>query len=366
MRLKLFLFLILSLILFHLNCFAAEPSTASALQGSNLLNPNISAIGWLQAEAGHRKIDPDQEAFQLKEVEMAIQAVVDPYSKADFIISFNDGGAEIEEGTINWFALPYGLALKGGKFKANFGRFNRIHTAETSFADRPLVEQSYFGEEGLSGTGASVSWQIPNPVLLINWDAEAMTAPEAADVPAFGKAKKGDLLYVSRLGGYIDTSEATNLSFGTSYANGPAGQELDSVTQSSSTLRNSTVGADLTFRWKNPRRAIYRSFVWNSEALWNHHDVTRSNAQNSWGLFSHIEYQFARRWRVGGRYDYSESPLDKNIELKGGLAYLTFMPSEFSLISLQGRHITLDDGTHEDMGFLKTTFSVGPHGAHPF
>jgi hypothetical protein len=337
----------------------------NALQSSSIMNPNISAIGWFQAEAGHRQTEAESDAFALKEVELAVQSNVDAYSRADIIISFSDEGAEVEEGTLSWFALPHNLALKAGKFKANFGRFNRIHTAETAFADRPLVEEAYFGEEGLGGAGASLSWQIPNPLFLLNWDVEAMTAPEVDETPAFDKARKKDLLYVTRLGGFVDVTEASNFTFGSSFAHGPAGQELN-VDNSSTTLTSQVVGLDLTFRWKNPRRSIYRSFVWNTEALWNHRDITTASVQNSWGLFSHIEYQFARRWRTGARYDYSESPLDKTIETKGGLAYVTFTPSEFSLISLQGRHVRLDDGTEENLAFLKTTFSVGPHGAHPF
>src|SRR5436190_17798955 len=81
---------------------AAQEQASAALQASNLLNPNVSAIGWFQAEVGHR--DPnnltakDSDAFQLKEVEIALQAVVDPYSRADFIVSITGDGAAVEEG----------------------------------------------------------------------------------------------------------------------------------------------------------------------------------------------------------------------------------------------------------------------------
>src|ERR1044071_1202559 len=271
---------------FGRQCLPAQEQASAALQASNLLNPNISAIGWFQAEVGHRDLHnsatENSEAFQLKEVELAFQAVVDPYSRADFIVSITRDGAEVEEGTINWFALPGDLALKAGKFKNNFGRFNRIHTGETAFADRPLVEQKFFGEEGLSGSGGSLSWQVPNPYLLINWDLEAVTAPNPTDNPAFEKAEKKDLLYVSRLGGYLDLTEATNISFGSSLAVGPAGESFDSISNSSTTLRSRVGGVDLTLRWKNPRRAIYRSFVWNTEALWSHRDLTATATENSW------------------------------------------------------------------------------------
>jgi hypothetical protein len=345
--------------------WAAEPSSRSSLQSSNLLNPNISAIGWFQAEVGHRLDDTaDTEAFQLKEVELAFQSMVDAYSKAEFIISVSDEGAEIEEGTLTWFTLPYDMALKIGKFRANFGKFNRTHAAETAFADRPLVEEKYFGEEGLTGTGASLSWHIPNPWLFLNVDAETFTAPSGEDVPGFDKAKKKSLIALGRLSGYMDFTEASNFTFGTSYADGPAGQEIN-VDNSSTTLKTQFVGVDVTYRWKNPRNRFHALF-WQTEALWNTRELTAVDKENSHGLFSHIEFQVARRWKVGGRYDYTQSPTDNNTHEKGGLAYITFLPSEFSLISLQGRHVHHNDGTNENLGFLKTTFNIGPHGAHPF
>src|SRR5262245_31666853 len=73
---------------------------ASALQASNLLNPNISVVGWFQGMAGHPH-DPGHEAepvLQLKETEVALQAVVDPWARGDFFVSFDqDGQADLEE-----------------------------------------------------------------------------------------------------------------------------------------------------------------------------------------------------------------------------------------------------------------------------
>lgn len=75
---------------------------ASALKSSNLLNPNISVIGWLQGEAGRRRLDPGTEASpaaQLKEAELGFQSIVDPYARGDFFISVNgEGQVDLEEG----------------------------------------------------------------------------------------------------------------------------------------------------------------------------------------------------------------------------------------------------------------------------
>lgn len=344
--------------------------TSGALQASNLLNPNISAIGWFQAEAGRRRPGPgdaDQrdESFQMKEAELAFQSVVDPWTRADFFVSVTPEEVDLEEGYLTFFRLPAALGLKIGKFKTNFGRFNRTHTPETSFADRPLVQQNFFGDEGLNGPGASLSWQIPNPWLFLNLDAEVVSAPSAEENPSFTKAHSKDVLTVGRLSGYYDLSESWNVSVGGEGAYGPAGQSFDPLLGSSDTLHTQLYGADVTFRWKNIRRSIYRSFVWTTEVLWSKHDTDASSVK-AHGLFSAMDYQFAQRWHSGVRYDFSQFPTDGSTHEQGGLVYTTYSPSEFSSISLQGRHVQRADGESENLGFLKFTFNIGPHGAHPF
>ncbi|MBI4396826.1 MAG: hypothetical protein HY548_07010, partial [Elusimicrobia bacterium] len=346
-----------------------ESSAVSALQASNLLNPNVSVVGWFQAEAGHKEPLPGEEeapALQFREAEIAFQSVVDPYARADIFAAVEGDEIELEEGYLTWFHLPGGLSAKAGKFHANFGKFNRIHRPETSFADRPLVHEKYFGGESLSSTGGSLSWLVPNPWLYMSVDAEALTMPEGEETPAFDVAERKDLLYVGRLNGYFDLNEAANVTLGGSYADGASGQEFDAVENSSHTLASRLYGLDVTFRWKNPRRAIYRSLLWQTEILWNEREASSASSVYSKGLFSHLEYQFLRRWRAGARYDWSESPDNADAHESGGLAYLTFTPSEFSLISFQGKQTKLTNGERENLGFLKVVFNMGPHGTHPF
>ncbi|MEK7742772.1 MAG: hypothetical protein AAB578_00145, partial [Elusimicrobiota bacterium] len=140
-------------------------------------------------------------------------------------------------------------------------------------------------------------------------------------------------------------------------------------TSSSSTSRalsSTLAGLDMTFRWKDPSRAIYRSALWQTEVLWSKRGAAGDSSVGTFGLFSHMECQFARRWRAGARYDYTQLPADRSAHEAGGLAYLTFMPTEFSLVSLQGRRALRFDRTHENLGMLKVTFNIGPHGAHPY
>ena len=138
---------------------AADPAVpasggASALQASNLLNPNISVVGWFQGMTGHPH-DPGHDpepVMQLKETELGLQSIIDPWARGDFFVSFDqDGNANLEEGYITWFHLPENLGLRVGKFRSYFGPFNRTHPHDTPFATRPLSEKNFLGEDGQPG-----------------------------------------------------------------------------------------------------------------------------------------------------------------------------------------------------------------------
>ena len=51
----------------------------------------------------------------MHEAEATFQAVVDPYARADFFLSFSPEGVEIEEGFLTFTTLPGGLLAKVGK-----------------------------------------------------------------------------------------------------------------------------------------------------------------------------------------------------------------------------------------------------------
>jgi hypothetical protein len=99
----------------------------------------------------------------MSEVEMAFQAVVDPYARADFFLSAGPEGLSIEEGFITFNTLPGKFLVKVGQVRASFGKVNTLHTHTMPTADRPLVTENLVGgEEGISDAGFSVSRIIPS------------------------------------------------------------------------------------------------------------------------------------------------------------------------------------------------------------
>jgi len=90
---------------------------------SKVFNPDISVIGNFLGKAGQRnpyEFGPDgmRPPMQLDEAEVAFQAFVDPYAKANFFLSLTPEGIDVEEGYANFVTLPYDLTAKAGKMKA--------------------------------------------------------------------------------------------------------------------------------------------------------------------------------------------------------------------------------------------------------
>ena len=181
---------------------AQTPQAAGYASSSKVFNPDISAIGNFVSAAGSNP-SSDQPSMQLSEAEVAFQAVVDPYAKADFFLSAGPEGLEIEEGFITFTTLPAGLLLKAGKMRAQFGKVNTMHTHILPWADRPLVMQNLLGgDEGLSDSGFSVSKLIPNDFIFLEGIGEVF---QGNDSLVFQSDKRSRLTYLGRLRAYRDS-----------------------------------------------------------------------------------------------------------------------------------------------------------------
>jgi hypothetical protein len=324
---------------------------ASAL--SKIFNPDIAVIGDFLGAAGRNAVDASP-ALEMHEAEIAFQAIVDPFARADFFFAASPEGLEIEEGFITFTSLPGGLLAKVGKMRGAFGKINTIHNHVLPWTDRPLVTRNLVGgEEGISDAGISVSKLLLNPWVFLEATGEVYRGQ--SDV--FASHKRGDLTYVGRLRGYRDVSEASNLDLGTSFAYGHNEQGPDFTTR--------LFGVDATFRYRPLRRAIYRRVLARSELVWSRNEQSTGQT-TSFGMYIGGDYQFARRWFAGARYDYSERAFDPTTKDKGGSLLLTFWPSEFSQVRGQYRRTRYAEGSTANELLFQFLFSIGAHGAHVF
>jgi hypothetical protein len=211
-----------------------------------------------------------------------------------------------------------------------------------------------------------------NPVLFLEATGEVFRG----DSNVFGSHKRSDLTYVGRLRGYRDLTEGTNLDLGTSIAYGhTATPSTVDIVNTDATTR--LVGVDATFRYRPLRRAIYKRFVGRTELIWSHRengsvlalDTPSSLAlptASAFGYYASGEYQFARRWFAGARWDWSERAADPNARDKGESLLLTYWPSEFSQVRGQYRRTSYAEGVVANEFLFQLLFSIGAHGAHTF
>src|SRR6266852_4040000 len=347
----------------------AQTQTFGGASGNaKLLNPDISLIGDFIGTAGRNTVSPSR-SLELHESEVGMQAIIDPYARADAFISF---GVNVEEGYVTFTALPAGLLLKVGKMRAAFGKVNTTHNHALPFIDRPLATNNLVGgEDGIDDAGISLSRFLPAPK---NWFLEGTAQVfrgDSSDV--FQARRRQDVSAVGHLRAYRDLSESTNLDLGVSYARGHNNAGIGTAFIPSNFLTN-LYGADATLRWRPLRRAIYHSFLFRSELFWSARDQVSTAAifqtQHAFGLYSNAEYRVNRRWTVGGRFDRSGHATDAHLTDSGFSAILTYWPSEFSQIRGQYRfgHLATapTDFSNANEFLFQFLFVMGAHGAHPF
>jgi hypothetical protein len=359
---------------------AQLPVYGGASAAAKVLNPDISAIGDFIAAAGHYPTPPGsvirQAGFQsltMHESELGFQAIIDPYARGDFFLSFGESGVDLEEGYITFTALPAGFVARVGKMRAAFGKVNTMHNHVLPWVDRPLVNENLVGgEDGIDDAGFSLQRILPAPKgIFLEATGQVFrgdTGTQSFFLPGGGTAEqtlftatnKRDVSGVAHLRGYKDITESTNLDLGLSYARGH--NELGSA------FLTQLYAGDATVRWKPLRRSIYHSFVGRTELVWSQRQqpFSLNGEQRSFGMYASGDYQFARRWFVGGRYDYAQRARDPNQLDRGASAMLTYWPSEFSQIRGQYRFTRYAEGINANELLLQVQFSLGAHGAHPF
>lgn len=321
---------------------------------SKVFNPDIAVIGNFLGAAGDNDVDP-RPSLELEEAEASFQAVVDPYARADFFLAFGPEGVEIEEGFLTFPTLPGGFLAKVGKMKASFGKVNTLHAHALPWTDKPLVSVNLLGgEEGFADSGLSLSRLVPVPGLFLEATGEVFRG-EAEDF--FAAPRRRDLLWLGRLRAYRDLAESSNLELGGSFVRGHNGVGPDTTTR--------VVGVDATFRWRPLRRAIYRRFLARTELMWSRRELEEGQPE-AFGWYLSGEYQFARRWFVGGRFDQSERADDPALRDRAGSLLLTFWPSEFSQVRGQLRRTKYGEGVTANELLFQFLFSIGAHGAHTF
>jgi len=359
--------------------FAAEGGASATMAGQGatggnalarlMLMPDISAIGSFTGvydgydvenrspERGELFGKKDQPTFVFQEVEMGLQAVVDPYFRADMFVSFTPDGVDVEEAYATTLALPGNLQVRAGKFFSPFGRMNQQHPHVWEFVDPPLARGRLLAQEVLSGPGVVGSWLAPTP-----WFAQLELA--AQDTAPFDGLSP-ELTGLGRLLQYFPLTDAASIGVGLSGA-------------------RRHEGAPGAFRdlgcidvYVRDRPASSRSYLAVQGELYlrKFHDAPVPGGVSGETESEKPEHGWWGQafWRqdafLGYGVRYEEAPAAgisaPGTERRVG-AVLDWYPSEFSRIALEGSYDRLPGGRDGFEGLLHFEFGIGAHGAHPF
>jgi hypothetical protein len=349
--------------------------------------PDISVIGDFVGDFSKTSTQESGRRMNVREVEIALGANVDPYFRADFILGFHEEEIAIEEAYATALALPGGLQAKIGRFHMPFGKQNMTHRAELHTIEYPWAIQRFLGEEALKGTGLSVS-RIGSP---FGWYQElVVTAAELVaghhhdeEEPEI-EEPAAPITWSARLRNYWDLSEAANVELSASVLTGARTPSLDFsvdppvVDPDLGQAHQALLGGDFTFRWRPLQQGLYRSLIAQVEYF---HQQSRHNLPafpgpmsgprvDNRGAYGFARWQLSRRWYIGGRYDWLEDPepvgANRDADLTAASGYLQWFPSEFSKVNF-GFERVMPTGVEATNRFLvQATFAIGPHRPHPF
>jgi len=357
---------------------AEERSGFSFTGQGNLLNPRITAFLDIGGSWSSDDANAGRNRFNFREAEIDFRAAVtsradgvlilalgehfeDPFElDAEVSIEF-----EVEEGYLDVHTLPFDLALRVGKFRSAFGRSNLLHTHDLPQLTRPLANQAFFGPEGIASVGASLSWIVPNPWdQYIEFSADVINADGASESPVVAIPGADNPAVLSHLKLFQDVGETGSVELGTSFLYSRASGRLED---------GYTLGADVTYQWLDPARPDFRSLLLQGELFWSRSDFEDGSRGDHWGLYVFGQFQFARSWYTGVRYDYTDFP---GLEDRRGTdadwaisPYVTWYVYEAVRLRLEYQHLERDytgRAASEDAILLGLTFYIGAHPPHPY
>ncbi len=347
---------------------AGSAPTGASPYARLLVMPDVSAIGslagaldTLDVPALSPRSGPfsprDRPAFIFQELELGLQAVVDPYARADAFVSFSPEGADVEEAYLTTLTLPAGLQVKAGRFFSPFGRQNQQHPHIWEFVDAPLAQSRLLASESLSGGGVDLAWLAPLP-----WFAELhLAAQSTSGVPSAAAGEFQDearLTGAARLVQFFALGEAATLGVGVSAARreepGGAGAFRD------------LGGADVYVRVRPEATRSYATF--NAELYARRlRGIPGVAGGTDTGGWAQVFLRRGPYYGYGVRFDYAPSAAEgiSGAEQRFG-AVGTWFLSEFQRVRAQVSYDRLPDGKEGVEALLHLEFGIGAHGAHPF
>lgn len=316
----------------------------------NDYNPEISVTGDVRL-TGSRP-GPQQDNFDLREFSLGFSSALDPYSNTKIYFSFGETGVIVEEAYAYWTGLPGGFRIDLGRFRQQLGELNRWHLHGVPGTEYPMVIDDFFGEFGLSSTGASVYWVAP------------FQSPGGGVHEVWGQVTRGhnDVIFdegnrpsfLGHVNNFWQLSRSTYIQLG---ATGVYGTNPDVD------LKTDVLGADFRLTWRPPHRSLYNEFTIRGEGYALRKRYT-GIGETRFGGYLSTTYKATQRFYLGARFDYVEE-LAQTDEFKWAIVpNITFWQSEWVVLRAEWQHLSVPIITGRDVSdqfVLQAVWSIGPH-----
>jgi hypothetical protein len=361
---------------------------AGSIAAQTTINPDISVIPrfLISTDDGSRLAEGVREFsrpdFTFQELELAIQAYLNPYAKGDIILTVPGPDLEtaklgIEEAYATILrGLPGDLNIRIGKYRAEFGKLNLMHPHAWPFLSQPLLAQRFFGEEGLNDLGISVSALLPTGDVYTKLVLDLLRGTSIGHAAGLADSAGSKPFYANsaRLSSFFTLGDEADLEVGLS---GYAGIH-DPYTQKRFWYGN----IDCKYKY---RPSSYTSLTLQGELLLNSRKAGQDRQFQQFvdvrgnpevrsiitsGMYLYADYQFFKIYSVGARVDWAESPYGKEDRARAFSLFFGYYPVEETLgarLEYQNTHSDSPGQSQSvNMIALQILFSLGPHKAHPF
>ena len=364
--------------------------------GISHVTEEMSGFGHSHSGEDHHHGETEN-GFNLRHLELQFSAEVDPYFKGSAIAALDLDGAEMEEAKIETTCLPYGFAVRGGKFFSDFGYINAQHSHQWDFVDQPLIYQLTLGPHGLNDIGAQLSWLAPTPFYLL----AAVEAFQGKNDMIFAYCGEDPLPHHNgpRVGvGWLkfgpDLPGNHGLQAGLFGAMGKDQEAHDGNGDGDSDhwLDGNSMfwGADCVYKYNSPQPHGKGDLTVQGEYFNRRKDldmiandlnpalVGNHRIDDQDGYYLQAVYGFCERWRGGLRWEQvglvNTTKLPDGSREDFGSSYragvmIDFTPSEFSRLRVQVNHGGYETAAGREPAtefFLQWMISIGSHGAHKF
>jgi hypothetical protein len=331
---------------------------------AGVTNPNISVIGNMIGDVTSDPADPDRNRPRLsfEEAEVMFDDYLNPYAKGTFVLAFGADGAEVEEAFFEIVrGLPYGLGLKAGKFRQDFGRLNPQHPHAYAFIDVPTILQAYMpGEESFNDVGVTLSELIPiGPVAATISGTVVSGSTFRSEADSSAETRLG---WNARWRNFLMVGSRSSLEFGVSAASG--------ISEPQYGMRTQLFGVDFkTKLYTAPTDYL----TWQGEWISLRKDVDNGSGMGviekmkPTGFYTSADYTFRTRYYIGAKLeDYQQvvsgTPKESRVGLYGGFGLL----EESTLFRFLAEKVNPAGGSSYNRFLLQAIFSMGPHKAHQF